>query len=55
MKNGEFIILDFKTGVERKKDIDQVKKYQQVVQQMFSKNVSGALLYTSSNDLKWVN
>ncbi len=44
-KNGETVVIDFKTGTPRKKDHQQVKEYMSILGQMGYKNVTGQLIY----------
>ena len=44
-KDGETVVIDFKTGTPRKQDHKQVKTYMDILAQMGYKNVSGQLIY----------
>ena len=48
------ILVDFKTGIEKPQDIDQVEQYKEVLKQMGLPNVSGYLFYIEQNQLKGV-
>lgn len=49
--DGTLLLVDFKTGMERKRDLEQVKSYQSELQKLFKKPVAGYLLYTQENKL----
>jgi ATP-dependent helicase/nuclease subunit A len=44
-KANETLVIDYKTGVKRDKDIAQVQEYIKIMEEMGSKNVSGRLVY----------
>jgi ATP-dependent exoDNAse (exonuclease V) beta subunit len=52
---GEILVLDFKSGVSRKKDVLQVQEYKKVVAKLFNKPTKAALLYTDRLELEWVD
>ncbi len=52
LKENETVIIDFKTGEPRNKDLSQVKEYASLLSQMGYSNISGYLIYLQ--DLKVV-
>ncbi|MCU0382591.1 MAG: UvrD-helicase domain-containing protein [Cyclobacteriaceae bacterium] len=51
VKENKVIILDYKSGEERKEDIQQMKEYLKIVKAMFSQPVKGYLFYLFENKL----
>ena len=50
LKKEETIVLDFKTGLKKPKDLKQVKTYCEILYQMDFPNVRGYVLYTQDMD-----
>lgn len=50
----ELIVLDFKTGEAKKKDVKQVKNYMSVLTEIYEKPIQGYLYYVGSNTLQEV-
>ncbi len=50
LKKEETIVLDFKTGLKKPKDLKQVKTYCEILHQMDFPNVRGFVLYTQDMD-----
>lgn len=46
LKENETIVLDYKTGLEKKQDLKQVKEYCAILSSMNYPNVKGVVLYT---------
>lgn len=55
LKDNETIIVDFKTGTEKKKDLTQVSRYKEVLEEMGYPKVSCYLYYTATKSLKQVS
>ncbi len=49
--DGETIILDYKTGLPRKKDVSQVKEYIQYLKEAEYPSIKGYLYYIATNEL----
>ncbi len=51
LNDNSWVVLDYKTGVERNKHSDQLKQYIEVMEQMFTAPVKGYLFYTKKMQL----
>lgn len=55
LKENETIIVDYKTGLEKSKDLKQINQYKSTLESMGYPNVSCYLFYSSINELKQVS
>ena len=54
-KDGETIVIDFKTGVKKDKDFKQLQEYVLTLQEMDLPSVRGFLYYTQSREMVGLN
>jgi CRISPR/Cas system-associated exonuclease Cas4 (RecB family) len=54
-KDGETIVIDFKTGTRKEKDFDQLQEYVLTLQEMELPAVRGFLYYTQSKEMIGLN
>jgi ATP-dependent exoDNAse (exonuclease V) beta subunit len=54
LKNDAAIILDYKTGLPKKKDVQQVKEYASVLKEIGYESVEAYLFYTSTKEITQV-
>jgi ATP-dependent exoDNAse (exonuclease V) beta subunit len=52
VKPSETILLDFKTGIPKSKDVKQVKQYKELLEQMGYPNIKGYLFYSVNSELQ---
>ena len=55
LKENETILIDFKTGLEKNKDVKQIESYKKVLEQMGYPKISCYLFYSSINKLRQVS
>jgi CRISPR/Cas system-associated exonuclease Cas4 (RecB family) len=51
LKDNETIIIDFKTGNKKEKDLKQIKEYVSVLHEMELPSIKAFLFYTSTEEL----
>jgi hypothetical protein len=54
IKDNAAVIVDYKTGVRRHSDIDQVNDYKEILREMGYKQVEGYILYLTDCELVMV-
>lgn len=55
LKKNATIVIDYKTGIRKKKDVKQVQLYKKLLSEVGYNNVSGYIFYTNENALEQIH